>query len=309
MTFSGSFSDSLVHEELTNLSVSFLVDNLEIRRGGVACNIGFAISRFGLKPIVVGAAGEDFADYASWLERHGVDIASVRVSNELHTARFVCTTDNSANQIASFYAGAMVEARLVELQPVADRVGGLDLVIIGANDPVAMQRHTQECRERGIPFAADPSQQLAFLDGDSIRELIVGAKYLFSNEYESALTSKKTGWSAQELLEIVAVQVTTLGAAGSRILRRGLDPVEIPACEVSAVVDPTGVGDAFRGGFLAGLAKELDLEDCARVGSTLASFVIESTGPQEYEFDRATFFDRLGRNYGDQACSRIAQVL
>lgn len=308
MTFSGKFSDSLVPEELANLSVSFLVDNLEIRRGGVGGNIAFALAQFGVRPILVSAAGQDFADYGSWLERHGVDIESVRLSEALHTARFVCTTDDEANQIATFYAGAMAESRLIELQPVADRVGPLDLVLIGATDPVAMTRHTQECRDRGIDFAADPSQQLSFLDGDSIRDLISGAKYLFSNEYESALILKKTGWTAAELLSQVDIQITTLGANGSRIQAKGSEPIEIPACEVSEVVDPTGVGDAFRGGFLAGLASDLELADCARMGSTLAAFVIESVGTQEYTFDKAQYLERLGENYGPEAKERISAI-
>lgn len=308
MTFSGKFSDSLVPEELANLSVSFLVDNLEIRRGGVGGNIAFALAQFGVRPVLISAAGQDFVDYASWLERHGVDIESIRISEELHTARFVCTTDQNANQIATFYAGAMTESRLVELQPVADRVGPLDLVLIGATDPVAMERHTQECRDRGIAFAADPSQQLAFLDGESIRGLISNAKYLFSNEYESALILKKTGWTEDELLDRVEVQITTLGGKGSRIKIKGSEPIEIPACSISEVVDPTGVGDAYRGGFIAGLAAGCELEDCARMGSTLAAFVIESVGTQEYVFDRDVYLNRCERNYGAQARARIARV-
>ncbi|MFZ1361746.1 MAG: carbohydrate kinase family protein [Candidatus Nanopelagicales bacterium] len=308
MTFSGKFSDSLLPEELANLSVSFLVDNLEIRRGGVGGNIAFALAQFGVRPVLVSAVGQDFADYGSWLERHGVDIESIRISEELHTARFVCTTDQNANQIATFYAGAMSESRLVELQPVADRVGPLDLVLIGATDPVAMERHTQECRERGIAFAADPSQQLSFLDGDSIRRLISDAKYLFSNEYESALILKKTGWTEEELLDQVEIQVTTLGDKGSRIKIKGSQTVEIPACSVSGVVDPTGVGDAFRGGFIAGLAAGCKLEDCARMGSTLAAFVIESVGTQEYTFDRDVYLNRLEANYGAEVRERVVQA-
>lgn len=306
MTFSGKFSDSLVPEQLANLSISFLVDNLEIRRGGVGGNIAFALAQFGVRPVLVSAAGQDFADYGSWLERHGVDIESVRISDELHTARFVCTTDAEANQIATFYAGAMSESRLVELQPIIERVGSLDLVLIGATDPVVMSRHTQECRDRGIDFAADPSQQLTFLEGDAIRELISGAKFLFSNEYESALILKKTGWSEGELLNQVDFQITTLGAAGSRIQSTGSESIEIPACEVSSVVDPTGVGDAFRGGFVAGLARGLDLADCARMGSTLAAFVIESVGTQEYKFDEGEYLARLAKNYGSEVCERLS---
>jgi sugar/nucleoside kinase (ribokinase family) len=200
MTFRGRFRDSLVVEQLDKISLSFLADELEIRRGGVAANIAFGMANLGQHPILVGSVGEDFADYRSWLERHGVDCQSVHVSDTKHTARFVCTTDDDMAQIATFYAGAMADARLIELDPIAQRVGGLDLVLIGANDPEAMLRHTQECRTRGIPFIADPSQQLAFADGPEIRRLVDGAAYLFTNEYEAHLTEQKTGWSEDDIL-------------------------------------------------------------------------------------------------------------
>ena len=169
MTFKGSFSDSLVVEQLDKISVSFLAESLEIRRGGIAGNICFGMAVLGARPILVGAAGEDFADYRSWLSRHGVDTDHVHISDTHHTARFVCTTDDDMAQIATFYAGAMSEARMIELGPIHERVGGLDLVLVGADDPDAMLRHTEECRARGIPFVADPSQQLAFADGPFIR--------------------------------------------------------------------------------------------------------------------------------------------
>ena len=167
MTFDGRFADSLVVVQLDKISVSFLASDLQIRRGGIAANIAFGMAHLGQRPVLVGSVGEDFADYRSWLERHGVDCESVHVSETLHTARFVCTTDNDMAQMATFYAGAMAEARNIELGPIAARVGGLDLVLIGADDPEAMLRHTEECRARGIPFVADPSQQLAFADGPS----------------------------------------------------------------------------------------------------------------------------------------------
>ena len=168
--------------------------------------------------------GEDFVDYRSWLERHNVDCESVHVSDSKHTARFVCTNDASMAQIASFYPGAMSEAREIELKPVADRIGGVDYVLVGPNDPEAMLRHTDECRDRGYPFIADPSQQLAFGDGDMIRELIDGAAILFSNEYESALIEQKTGWSADEVLSRVGTWVVTLGAAGGPGRAQGRGP-------------------------------------------------------------------------------------
>ncbi|GAA2363966.1 carbohydrate kinase family protein [Streptomyces cuspidosporus] len=305
MTFPGRFADQLVADQLHTVSLSFLVDTLDVRRGGVGPNICFGMGVLGLRPILVGAAGADFADYRAWLDRHGVDTESVHISEVLHTARFVCTTDTDHNQIASFYTGAMSEARQIELQPVADRVGGLDLVLISADDPEAMVRHTDECRSRGIPFAADPSQQLARMGGDDIRLLVEGADYLFTNEYEAALTETKTGWSADEILAKVGTRVTTLGAQGVRIDRAGEEPILVGCPEEEAKVDPTGVGDAFRAGFLSGLSWDLSLERAAQVGCMLATLVIETLGPQEYELRRGHFTERFAKAYGQEAASEI----
>ncbi|MGP3984374.1 carbohydrate kinase family protein [Streptomyces sp. KR80] len=305
MTFPGRFADQLVAEQLHTVSLSFLVDTLDVRRGGVGPNICFGMGLLGLNPILVGAAGTDFAEYRGWLDRHGVDTTSVRISEVLHTARFVCTTDTDHNQIASFYTGAMSEARNIELKPVADRVGGLDLVVIGADDPEAMIRHTEECRSRGIPFAADPSQQLARLEGDDIRVLVDRAAYLFTNEYESALIESKTGWTADEILQKIGTRVTTLGAQGVRIERRGEDPIQVGCPEEEAKVDPTGVGDAFRAGFLAGVSWELPLERAAQLGCMLATLVIETLGTQEYELRRGHFMDRFTKAYGHEAAAEV----
>ncbi|MCQ4081596.1 carbohydrate kinase family protein [Streptomyces sp. RB6PN25] len=305
MTFPGRFADQLVAEQLHTVSLSFLVDTLDVRRGGVGPNICFGMGVLGLRPVLVGAAGPDFTEYRAWLDRHNVDTASVHISEVQHTARFVCTTDADHNQIASFYTGAMSEARQIELQPVADRVGGLDLVLIGADDPQAMIRHTQECRTRGIPFAADPSQQLARLDGDDIRVLVDGAEYLFENEYESALIEGKTGWTSDEILAKVGTRVTTLGANGVRIERAGEPPIEVGTAEEERKVDPTGVGDAFRAGFLAGLSWELGLERSAQLGCMLATLVIETLGTQEYELRRGHFMERFAKAYGHDAAAEV----
>src|SRR5437660_2291390 len=171
MHFPGKFAEQLVAEQLHRVSLSFLVDDLVVRRGGIGANIAFGMAVLGCEPILVGAVGDDFADYRSWLERHGVNCAGVRVSEVAHTARFVCTTDDDMCQIASFYAGAMAEARLIELAPVATKLGGLELVVISPDDPDGMTRHAEECRQRGYAFAADPSQQIARMEGDTLREL------------------------------------------------------------------------------------------------------------------------------------------
>jgi adenosine kinase len=305
MTFPGRFADSLVADKLDKVSLSFLVDELEIRRGGVAANIAFGMGCVGLRPLLVGAVGPDFADYRSWLERHNVDTGSVHVSGVRHTARFVCTTDSEQNQIASFYPGAMSEARDIELQPVADRVGGLDLVVVGPNDPEAMIRHTEECRFRGFAFAADPSQQLARMGGEEIRALIDGAAYLFTNEYEAALTEQKTGWSSTEILDRVGMRVTTLGAKGAMVESRGEPTVYVDCPDEDRKADPTGVGDAFRAGFLAGVAWGLPPDRCCQVGSLLATYVIETVGTQEYELGKRRFLGRIAQAYGDVAAADI----
>ncbi|MEV6795715.1 carbohydrate kinase family protein [Streptomyces sp. NPDC051320] len=305
MTFPGRFADQLVADQLHTVSLSFLVDNLDVRRGGVGPNICFGMGQLGIRPILVGAAGADFDEYRAWLDRHGVDTGSVRISEVLHTARFVCTTDADHNQIGSFYTGAMSEARLIELQRVAERVGGLDLVLIGADDPEAMLRHTEECRTRSIPFAADFSQQIARMSGDDIRTLLDGATYLFSNEYEKGLIESKTGWSEEEILGRVGHRITTLGARGVRIERAGDDPIEVGCAEEEAKVDPTGVGDAFRAGFLSGLTWGVGLERAAQVGCMLATLVIETLGTQEYTLRRANFMARFTKAYGDEAASEV----
>ncbi|GII83745.1 kinase [Sphaerisporangium siamense] len=309
MTFPGSFGEQLIAEQLDRVSLSFLVDDLQIRRGGVAANIAFGMGCLGLKPTLVGAVGNDFADYRSWLERHGVDCDSVHVSELRHTARFLCTTDEHHNQIASFYTGAMAEAREIELKPVADRLGGLDLVLISPNDPDAMFRHTEECRERGIPFAADPSQQLARMGGEEIKSLIEGAAYLFTNDYEKALVEQKTGWSDEEVLGHVGVRVTTLGPKGARIDREGEPSVHVPPAAERGKVDPTGVGDAFRAGFLSGLAWGVSPERSGQVGNLLATHVLEEVGGQEYQLGRQGFLDRFTAAYGAEAAGEITPHL
>ena len=308
MRFSGQFSESLVTEQLDRVSLSFLVEDLQIRRGGIAPNICFGLAALGMEPLLVGSVGEDFGDYRAWLERHGVRTWPIWVSETQHTARFICTTDSVNAQIGSFYTGAMAEARQIELQPIAERAGGLDLVVISPNDPEAKMRHTDECRSRGLDFVADPSQQMAWLDGPKIKRLIDGATYLFSNDYEDGLITQKTGWSHEEVLQRVAVRVITRGAKGSSVEIAGEPRLDIPVAREVARVDPTGVGDAYRAGFLAGLAWKVPLERCAQLGSLLATYAIEVVGTQEYRFD-GTFLTRFEDAYGVTAAAQIAPHL
>jgi adenosine kinase len=306
MHFPGRFSEQLLAEQLHTVSLSFLVDDLVVRRGGIAANVAFGMAQLGLQPALVGAVGADFnLDYRAWLDRHGVDCESVHVSDVAHTARFVCTTDTDMCQIASFYAGAMSEARNIELRPVAERLGGLDLVIISPNDPQAMVRHTEECRERGYSFVADPSQQLARMPGEEIRKLVDGAAYLITNQYEKELLESKTGYSDGQVLDRVGIRVTTLARAGVRITGRDMDPVEVPVAQEIRAYDPTGVGDGFRSGFFAARSWGLPLERAAQVGAMVATLVLETVGTQEYEVRPDIFIKRLAESFGDECAADV----
>jgi len=310
MTFPGKFTDQLIADKLDKVSLSFLVDELDIRRGGVAANIAFGLGVLGLHPLLIGAVGADFEDYRRWLEDHGVSTAGVRESLLRHTARFVCTTDADGNQIGSFYAGAMSEDADIKIAPMAEEHGGLDLVLIGAGDPGAMVAHTTECRDVGLPFAADPSQQLARILGDEqVRSLVDGADYLFGNEYEEALIERKSGWDSAAILARVAVRITTLGPAGARIEQRGEPPVTVPPVPDAKPVDPTGSGDAFRSGFLAAVAWGLSLERAAQLGNLMAVHALEAIGPQEYNLKPGPLADRFASAYGDTAAAEVAAHL
>ncbi|BCN64434.1 carbohydrate kinase family protein [Prescottella equi] len=309
MRFPGRFAEQLLADQLAHISLSFLVDDLVIRRGGVGGNIAYAMGVLGGSPLLVGAAGVDFAEYRTWLESNGVDCSAVRVSDSAYTARFVCTTDEDMAQIASFYPGAMSEAREIEIAAVAKAAGDLDLVLVGANDPDAMLRHTDECRLLGIPFAADPSQQLARLSGDDAKKLIQGAKYLFTNEYEWGLLQQKTGLSEEEIRSQVGLRVTTLGAKGVEIVDADGNWVRVGVVPERGKVDPTGVGDAFRAGFLLAHSAGLSIERSAQLGSLVAVYVLETVGTQEWTFQRDDALKRLTEAYGRDAADDIAALL
>jgi adenosine kinase len=308
MHFPGRFSEQLLADQLHQVSLSFLVDDLVVRRGGVAANIAFGMGQLGESPVLVGAVGQDFADYRAWLERHGVDCESVHVSEQHHTARFVCTTDEEMCQIASFYAGAMSEARNIELKPAVDRTGA-ELVVISADDPAAMVRHSVEARDRGYRFAADPSQQIARMSGEDLRLLIEGAELLFTNDYEKSLLESKTGWSEAEVMAQVGVRVTTQGKRGVEIVGRDVERVHVPVAKERSKVDPTGVGDGFRGGFLAARSWGLSWQRSAQVGSLLATLILETVGTQEYQVKPADFAERLAESYGDEAAAEVLPLL
>ena len=301
-TFEGRFADSLLVEQLSKISLSFLASDLQVRRGGTGANIAFGMGVLGHRPLLVGAVGRDAGDYLTWLQEHGVDTTHVRVSETRATARFTCTTDDDHAQLATFFPGAMAEAAEIDIASL----GELDLVVVAPDDPGAMLRHSASCRERRVPFAADPSQQLAFMDGEAIRGLVEGATYLFTNDYEAGLVHEKTGWSAEEVLDRVGTRITTHGADGIVIERKGEEPVRVPVAPAREIAEPTGVGDAFRAGFLTATAWGVGLERSAQVGALVATHVVETVGTQEYTFTPEDFLRRFEQTYGAEASAEIA---
>jgi len=308
MTFGGKFTDTLIADKLDKISVSYLVGELQIRRGGVAGNIAFGLGCLGQNPLLVGSVGADFAQYRQWLDEHGVDTSGVRTSATQHTARFTATNDTEGNQIASFYPGAMSEDGEIDIVALA-QTHGVGLVVIGAGDPGAMQRYTADCRAAGIAFAADFSQQVAFLDGDAMRTLVEGATYLFSNEYEEAVIESKTGWSSADVLERVGSRVVTLGGNGAKLERKGEETVLVGPVKDARLVEPTGTGDAFRSGFLAATAWGLPVERAIQLGNLMAVQVLETVGPQEYQPTPKVITERATAAYGEAVAAELAAYL
>lgn len=307
--FRGRFVEQMLPDQLDSLSVSFLVEDLAIHRGGAGANIAFNLGCLGLAPVLVGAVGTDFAEYGEWLSAHGVDIRAVHISQTKHTARLMCITDSDSNRIGSFYAGAMSESSDIELKPIVDGLYRTDLVVVGPNDPAAMLRHTRECRDRGYPFAADSAQQLVTLEGDQIKLLVEGAAYLFTNVDERGLLQRKTGWSDEDICARVGVSVITQGAKGVTVQRPDEPVISVTPPQERVKADPTGVGDAFRAGFLAGVEWGVSDERAAQLGCMLATLVIESIGGQEHKFESKTFLERFSEAYGPDNAAEVAGYL
>ncbi|MET9453222.1 carbohydrate kinase family protein [Streptomyces cinerochromogenes] len=309
MVFPGAFREQLIPDRLDTISLSFLVDDLEVRHGGVAANIAYGLGGLGHAPVLVGAAGSDFGEYRVRLKEHGVDTDFVHLSPDRQTARFMCLTDSEQNQIASFYTGAMAEARDIDLGDVVRRAGDIGVVLVCPNDPTAMLRHTDEARRLGVPFAADPSQQLARLDRDEARQLVTGARWLFTNEYEASLLQERTGWSGTDILARVGLWLTTLGADGVRLEAAGEQPYTVHAAPPREITDPTGAGDAFRAGFLAGVCWGEEPGTSARLGCAVASLALEGLGGQGYTLDRAALLQRVQDAYGPRTARSMARHL
>jgi adenosine kinase len=296
MTFPGFFKEQILPDRLEKISLSFLVDSMSRQRGGVAPNIAYTMALLGEHPRVMATVGDDFVEYRSWLDKVGVDTALMEVVPGLFTASFFATTDRSNAQIASFFPGAMGFASKQSLLNLQKRP---DLVIVSPNAPEAMTKFAAECREAKIDYLYDPSQQILRLEGDELAMDMECAKFLFVNDYEFGLVSKKTGWDLQHMLKHVDVVVMTCGKDGAYVYTSDTQ-IFIPTVPDRGIIDPTGVGDAFRGGFLTGYAHGWDWLLCGQIGSLAAVYCLEQKGPQSHMYSREEFIQRFRQHFDDK---------
>jgi adenosine kinase len=297
MKFPGYFKDHILPDQLECLSLSFLVESMVREPGGIAPNIAYTLALLGERPRLFATAGEDFAEYCQEMESFGVDTSGIRLIKGEFTASFFANTDQANAQIASFYPGAMAAAADLSLEDLGgDRP---DVVLISPNDPRAMVRYVSECKKNNIPYIYDPSQQIPRLTDEEIKDGINGALALFVNEYESKMIQKRTGLSIEEIIEQTQFTVVTLGQEGSIIYQQE-DAIQIPVVPPHEIADPTGVGDAFRGGFLSGYAHGWDLEICAQLGSVTAAYCLEQEGPRGHSFRPQELVERFRQHFDDQ---------
>jgi len=296
MTFPGLFKEQILPERLEKISLSFLVDSMSRQRGGIAPNIAYTMALLGEHPRVMATVGEDFNEYRQWLESKGVDTTLMQIIPGLYTASFFATTDQSNSQIASFYPGAMGVAAQQSLRDVQNRP---NLVVVSPNSPEAMTKFAAECRELSIPYLYDPSQQILRLEGPELIRDMDGAHFLFVNDYEFELISRKTGFDLARMLQHVDVIVVTRGKDGSTVYAAGKE-YNIPVVPEVTIVDPTGVGDAFRAGFLAGYARGWSWQLCGQIGSLAATYCLEHKGTQNHSFTRLAFVKRFRQHFDDK---------
>jgi len=293
MQFPGKFTEHILAEHLQRVSLSFLVDSMDKRRGGCAPNIAYTLALLGERPYLVASAGQDFREYDEWLQAAGVDTSHVHHVPDKFTASFFCSTDTENNQIASFYIGAMANASELSLRTIHEP----GLIIISPNDPGAMVQYAEECRAMGVPFIFDPGQQCARLSGDELRDGVSGARLVICNDYEFELVRQKTGMDEAEVLQQASALVITRGEDGCSVYESP-SRVDIAAITPHRIVDPTGVGDAFRGGLMKGMALGRSVKESAQLGTVAATYALEHLGGQSHAYTIKEFTDRYAEHFG-----------
>ena len=295
MTFPGKFTDHILPDQLHQISLSFLVESMQKQRGGTAPNIAFTMGLLRGKPLMMATAGDDFVSYRAWLDAHGVDTSATEVIADEHCASFFVNTDSEQNQIASFYTGAMAYAGKLSLAKDAPNA---ELAIISPNDPVAMQNYVRECKEIGLKYIYDPSQQTIWLSGEDLREGLDGCYMLSVNEYELGMIREKTGLTNDEITAMAHGVLVTKGKDGSELTIDG-ETYHIPVVPLKQMVEPTGAGDAFRAGMMRGMQLGLPWDVCGRMGALASSYVLEQMGTQSHSYTVGEFVSRYREHFDD----------
>jgi adenosine kinase len=295
MVFPGHFKDHILADKMHVLSVSFLVDSLKRMHGGTAPNIAYNLALLGERPEVVGTVGDDFGEYRAWLDSRGIETSGVKVVSGDFTASCFINTDLQANQITAFYVGAMAHAASLSIGDTG--VTPTDLVIIAPNDPIAMAQYAQECTTLGIPYLYDPSMQAPRMTGEELEAGFKGAQVLTGNDYEFGMMAEKIGISEADLRRRVPITVMTRGENGA-LITVGDDEYDIPSAKAHNVVDPTGAGDAFRAGFVKGMARGFSWPVVGRLGALTAVYALEQSGTQQHSYTIAEFVERYHENFG-----------
>jgi len=298
MQFPGYFKEHILPDQIANISVSFLVDSLKKQRGGIATNIAYNLALLGERPRIMATVGQDFAEYRAWLEQNGTDTSGIVEIPDDFTASFFVSTDRDQNQIASFYTGAMAHAHTLSFKQHSGN-GAIDFVVISPNDPRAMVQYALECTELRLPYIYDPSQQIIRLNGDEIKDGVRGSTMTIVNDYEFEMLKNKTGWGDDDVARATQTLIVTRGDKGSTI-RAGENTYDIPPVPARREADPTGGGDAYRGGILKGLLKKLPWEITGRIGSLAATYALEEHGTQNHRYSVEEFARRYEKAFGEK---------
>jgi adenosine kinase len=292
MDFSGRFKDRIMPDKIHNISLSFLVDTLTKQFGGTAGNIGYTLKLLGINPLIVAAAGNDFTAYKRFLAKHKISTTYISVRQDVPTSSYFVMTDTDDNQIGSFYMGSMKYAKNLTIPEKST------FVLVTPNEPAAVMEYVAQCKKRHLPYLYDPAFQIDHFTAKELRDGISGAKILIGNDYEISLIEHKLAIPHKELIRLVPMLITTLGSKGS-IIETDEESVHCKPAKPKNVIDPTGAGDAFRAGFIAGYLRHYDVKICGQMGSVAAVYTVETYGTQTHTFTKKEFIKRYRENFGD----------
>ncbi|EKD67287.1 MAG: hypothetical protein ACD_48C00496G0001 [uncultured bacterium] len=298
MDFPGLFKDRLMQEKIHQISLSFLVDTLTKQMGGIAGNIGYSLKLLGVEPIILSSAGNDFNLYEKHLQKNNISTKYIAKKSDVVSGTYFVMTDKEDNQIGGYYRGALPYNRELSILSIKETI---DLVVISADDPIAMKKHVDECIKLHIPYMYDPAFQIGDFSKGELHKAISHAALCIGNDYEIALMEKKLEVSHTTLCSLVPILITTIGAKGS-VIETGKKTYTIKPAKAKNSSDPTGAGDAYRAGFLVGYVRGLDLQTCGQMGSVASVYTVETYGTQTHTYTIAQFSERYKENYQGRFC-------